>query len=79
MEPVMWMFANQEDVDCDVKMLVELRTELTEETKHLDRIMVAKSQRCSELFKEQCDKLDEPIQSVKALRQWDRVRGRVVR
>lgn len=62
----MWMFGSKEDLDCDVKMLLELRVELTDDAKYLDRIMVAQSQRCSEQFNALCNQLVEPIQSVKA-------------
>ena len=67
MGDVMWMFANSPDKDADMKMIMELRNDITEEIKLVERILSAEAG--SELFQTQSRKLRSGLNLAKATRQ----------
>lgn len=55
MEDIMWMFSGSDDVDADCKMMLEIRDEVTEDHKTLDRVLTV--QHSSKAFEKQCANL----------------------
>lgn len=68
MEPVMWAFSGDKDVDADVKMMLEIRSELNEELKAIDRILAV--HKCSVTFNAECLKLASSSDMAKAQLGW---------
>ena len=71
MDGVKWMFDGSPDIDADTKVMLELRTELSETVKHAEKIV--SFDRASGPFTAQCDKVRDWCAEVK-----DRMTGVVV-
>ena len=71
MESCKWMFNNGKDVDADVQVIMELRDQLTADSKQLDRILVLSvaAPNASESFKQALANGKNSMATAKACRE----------
>ena len=63
---MMWMFQDHQDQDADVSMMLELRNEVSEMVKGVEKILVVGGTHSHPDLKETCLKMKESIHTAKA-------------